>query len=176
MLIAGTQLGCGDKPKKEEAKTSEKAEKAPTEEMAMPFGGKEDVDFANMVWSAMKGYQDVQMKTDMIPGNAPHGKFITIYYDVISVQGKPYHTIIKENFTPEKKLAAITVMVQREAGYDSDNNDWFWVKYAPDGTVSKNDKDMALAGKVAKGMDQGCIKCHQDAKGGDYVFINDSEK
>ncbi len=115
------------------------------------------------------------MKTDMIPGKSPHGAFVTIYYDAVNVGGKTYHTIIKENFAPEKKLAAVTIMVQREAGYDADNNDWFYVKYDPDGTVGKNDMGVALAGKVAKGMDQGCIACHKAAGGNDYIFINDTE-
>ncbi len=177
VFIAGTQLGCGDKPEKkaaEKAKETEEAKTAP-EKMAMPFGGEEDVEFANAVWAAMKGYRDAPMKTDMIPGKAPHGAFITIYYDVINVAGKPYHTVIKDNFTPEKEFAAVTTMVQREAGYDPDNNDWFWVKHDPDGTVSKNDKGMALAGRVAKGMEQGCIACHKTAGGNDYIFINDTE-
>ena len=29
-------------------------------------------------------------------------------------------------------------MLQREAGYDDDNDNWFWVKYAPDGSVMSN--------------------------------------
>ncbi|MFC1713512.1 cytochrome P460 family protein [Candidatus Poribacteria bacterium] len=174
VFLVGTQLGCGDKPEKKAAEKAEEAEAAP-EKMEMPFGGAKDVEFANAAWATMKGYQDAPMKTEMIPGKSPHGAFITIYYDVVNVQGKPYHTIIKDNFTPEKELAAITVMVQREAGYDADNNDWFWVKYDPDGTVGKNDKDMALAGRVAKGMEQGCIACHKAAGGEDYIFINDTE-
>lgn len=32
---------------------------------------------------------------------------------------------------------------------------------------------MALAGRVAKGADQGCIACHQTAEGGDYVYTHD---
>ena len=165
---------------------------AEAEEMAMPFGGEEDVKFAEALWEAIKGYPDWLLKTDVIKGNTPHGAFVRIYYNVVTVDGKPYHVINKDNFmgkdaegkeveietvakSPEKYLAAATAMVQREAGYDPDNNNWFWVKYGADGSIAKNDKEMSLAGRVAKGMDMGCIACHKGAKDGDYIFINDGD-
>ena len=154
-------------------------------EMKMAFGGKEDVGFAKTLWKAMKGYEKWPMASDVYPGTTPHGKFLRLYYNIVNVDGKPYHVIIKDNFggegatletvskSPEKYLAAITVMVQREAGYDADNNNWFWVKYKADGAIDKNPMGMALAGRVAKGMDVGCIACHAGAKGNDYFFAND---
>jgi len=39
--------------------------------------------------------------------------------------------------------------------------------------LDKETKDMKLAGRVAKGMPQGCISCHANARGGDYLFVND---
>ena len=63
-------------------------------------------------------------------------------------------------------------MLQREAGYDDDNDNWFWAKYAPDGSVMANPKGMKLAGRVAKGMPAGCISCHLSAEDGDYLFFN----
>ncbi len=108
-----------------------------------------------------------------------------MYYNVVNVDGRPYHVIIKDNFggegatletvsaSPEEFLASVTVMVQREAGYDPANNDWFWVKYGPDGAIDQNPAGMALAGRVAKGTDTGCIACHAGAGGDDYIFTND---
>jgi hypothetical protein len=58
-------------------------------------------------------------------------------------------------------------------GYDPENEDWFWVKYAPDGGVAEGEGGIPLAGRVAKGTSQGCIACHANAKGDDYVFAND---
>ncbi|RMD48443.1 MAG: hypothetical protein D6832_03940, partial [Alphaproteobacteria bacterium] len=75
---------------------------------------------------------------------------------------------------PEKHLGAITVMFRREKGYDPDNQDWFWVKYRPDGSLDKNPKGMMLAGRVAKGADKGCIACHSGAGGDDYIFTTDA--
>jgi hypothetical protein len=145
------------------------------EKMPMPFGGKKDVEFANKMWKAMKDYQMWPIQSDMAPGKSPHGAFVRLYYSLVNIDGKPYHVIIKDNFMPNKQLAAVTVMLQREDAYDADNNNWFWVKYDADGTVSKNDKGMALAGRVAKGMDTGCIACHKGANDNDYVFTNDKQ-
>jgi hypothetical protein len=160
---------------------SEEAAQEPT----MPFGGEGDVAFAEALWTAMEGYDGWMMTTDVYPGASPHGKFLRMYYNIVTVNDKPYHVIVKDNYGPMEAtmedvkndpaghLMAVTVMVQREAGYDPDNHDWYWVKYAADGTIDKNDKDMALAGRVAKGMDMGCIACHKAAQGGDYLFTND---
>jgi hypothetical protein len=79
--------------------------------------------------------------------------------------------MVQEN--PADYLMAVTPMVQREQGYDADNNDWYWVKYGPDGSIAMNDMEVAMAGRVAKGMPMGCIACHANAGGGDYLFAND---
>jgi hypothetical protein len=73
---------------------------------------------------------------------------------------------------PSKHLGAVTVMFKREDGYDADNQNWFWAKYLPDGSLDKNPKGMQLAGRVAKGADAGCIACHSTAEGDDYLFTS----
>lgn len=160
------------------------------EKMAMPFGGDADVAFANNLWKAMKGYTEWPMKSEVYPGQSPHGAFLRMYYNLVNLDGKPYHVILKDNFmgkdaegnevdletvakSPKKYLGAVTAMVQREDGYDSDNNNWFYVKYKSDGTIDKNPKGMLLAGRVAKGMDMGCIACHKMAEDNDYLYVND---
>ena len=45
--------------------------------------------------------------------------------------------------------------------------------HLPEGSLDQNPKGIPLAGRVAKGMDQGCIACHKAAPGGDYVFNHD---
>lgn len=154
-------------------------------EMAMPFGGEADVEFAKALWEAMDGYHDWQLTSAHYEGASPHGMIVKIYYSIVTVDEKPYHVIVKDNFggdgatleavaeSPGEYLMAVTVMVQREAGYDPDNNDWFWVKYGADGSIDKNDMGMAMAGRVAKGMAMGCIACHEKAGAGDYLFVND---
>lgn len=57
-------------------------------------------------------------------------------------------------------------------GYDPDNLDWFWARYNPDGSIAENPMGVALAGRVAKGMEDGCIACHAGAAD-DMVFTSD---
>ena len=73
------------------------------------------------------------------------------------------------------RLKAVTVMYKRESGYDSDNQDWFWAKYTPDGGLHIKEAQgmkIKLAGRVAKGKPEGCISCHRAAGGGDYVYAS----
>jgi hypothetical protein len=106
-------------------------------------------------------------KGKLYKGTEPHGAFLTTYLNdkaagglKMRSEGMPIGSIIvKENYTPAKKLAALTVMYKTE-GYNPDAGDWFWAKYAPDGTVQAE-------GKVAA-----CIGCHQVAKARDYLMTD----
>ena len=62
---------------------------------------------------------------------------------------------------------------EARARHDRDNQDWFWVKYGKGGSIDKDPKGTLLAGRVAKGMKRGCISCHSQAGGDDYLFSND---
>ncbi len=104
-------------------------------------------------------------KGKLYKGQHPHGAFLTTYVSkkaVKTIEKKrgsfPNGTIIvKENYMPDKKLAAVTVMY-RVKGYDPDAGDWFWAKYKADGTIEKE-------GKV-----KGCIDCHSAQIMNDWVF------
>ena len=84
-----------------------------------------------------------------------HGAFLTTYVTDATfseIQGKKGiisdgGIIVKENYTLEKKLEALTVMYKVK-GYDASNNDWFWVKYAANGRID------------AEGKLEGCTQCH----------------
>jgi len=127
---------------------------------------------------------DGMMRTFPYEGVAPHGMMLETLYTEATVGGHTGDLVIKRNYGPEgvtgdevlsnpdKHLGAVTVMFRREAGYDADNADWFWAKYLPDGSLDKNPKGMSLAGRVAKGADQGCIACHTGA-GEDMLFTTD---
>jgi hypothetical protein len=159
---------------------------APMVVKEMPFGGPADIAFARQLWSAMQGYQSWKLSSGYYAGTSPHGAFLRMYWNIIDVGGKPYSVIIKDNFggdgatvdtvsaDPAEYLVAVTVMVQREPGYDPEDGNWFWVKYAPDGAIDKTPAGVAMAGRVAKGMPTGCIACHGTAKTGDFFFSNDS--
>lgn len=104
-------------------------------------------------------------KGKLYKGTEPHGMLLTTYVNKTAlgaIQGKkgtmPAGAIVvKENYKPDKKLAATTVMY-KVAGFNPEAGNWFWVKYASDGTIQKE-------GKVG-----GCIGCHGRAKGNDFLF------
>lgn len=155
---------------------------------AQPFGTSQDVQYAQELWRVMKKAQlvgDDGLKMTPYEGTHPHGAVLENFERDITVKGHTGVALVKKNYVGEdltlsqvsndrgSYLDSVTVMFRREAGYDSDNANWFWVKYNPDGSVQKNPKDMALAGRVAKGADKGCIACHTGAPGNDFVYSHD---
>jgi DNA polymerase III alpha subunit (gram-positive type) len=162
------------------------AEAAAAEPMMMPpFGSEGDVGFAGKIWAAMLDQNLAgpdMLRAAPYEGTDPHGMMLELFTTKANIDGREGDLIVKRNFgpvgvtadqvleNPEKHLGAITVMFRREAGYDEDTKNWFWVKFLPDGSVDKNPKGLSLAGKVAKGMDVGCIACHSAADGDDFVY------
>ena len=155
--------------------------------MKPPFGTKADVAYSQDLWAALVKARLVgknAINTRPYEGQAPHGAVLQTIDTSVVVRGKRGRVVVKKNFgpkgvsitdvwtNPNKHLKAVTVMFKRK-GYDRDNQDWFWVKYKPNGKLHTNPKGMMLAGRVAKGKDKGCIACHKGAGGGDYLFIND---
>lgn len=148
-----------------------------------PFGNADDLAYAATLWHDIdiSGLNDTP--ANLYVGGPPHGKVREVLEGEIN--GK--RVIVKRNYGGDDAsvdtvgtdrasyLKAITVMAKREQGYDPDNYDWFWVKYKPNGQLHTNPKGMLLAGRVAKGMDQGCIACHKAASGNDMVFIHNKD-
>ncbi len=132
-----------------------------------------DQDFAKRLWAALERERLVgenATRTHPYEGTEPHGAILEYLERDVTVGERTARTIVKRNYGGEgasvdkiwadgrEFLAAVTVMFQREQGYDPANRDWFWVKYGPDGAVE-------AAGKV-----DSCIQCHKDASGGDYIY------
>jgi hypothetical protein len=176
VAIALVLVACGPSERAVEEKPA--AEEQPAAAMEAPFGGADDVAYADTLWARMEELGFNTKPGILQPGQSPHGEVIEILEGTID--GKK--VIVKRNYGGEgvsveaveadraKYLAAVTVMAKREEGYDPDNHDWFWVKYQPDGAVAANPKGMSLAGRVAKGMDTGCIACHKSAAATEMVF------
>ena len=155
--------------------------------VAAPFGGEDDASYAKELWSALEWSKMVgkgRVVSTPYVGAHPHGAILDTIDGKITVLGTTGPVIVKNNYggpgvskksvadNPAKFLKAVTVMFKRR-GYDTDNADWFWVKYTPDGALMKNPKGMKLAGRVAKGAPKGCIACHKAAPGGDMVYNHD---
>jgi hypothetical protein len=154
-------------------------------QMMKPCCDDANVNYSKDLWAAMAkaGLSGSSAKADTpYKGQAPHGAILETLTSEVTVGGHKGKVILKRNYGGKgvsigsvkgdraKFLKAITVMFKREAGYDKDNNDWFWVKYKPDGSLHTNPKGMMLAGRVMKGADKGCIACHSAVKDKDYVY------
>ncbi len=133
---------------------------------------------ADDAWHFLPGWEGRK------PGRAPHGAGIATYVNSIAYQAVekrattlPNHSVVvKENYAPaakgdkqsalwpNAKLAAVTVMY-KVAGYNAEANDWYWVKYNPDGTVDEKD-GMKIAGKVGS-----CINCHAAGSGAENDYL-----
>jgi hypothetical protein len=161
---------------------------ASREETRPPFGGPANRQYAEAVWTAMveAGLAGGEAITTFpYTGTDPHGRVLEYLETTVPIGGRDAWTIVKRNHVaeelavedvieaPRRDLASVTVMVKRESGYDPDNRNWWWAKYDPDGSLQTNPQGAALAGRVAKGADVGCIACHQAAPGGDFVYSHD---
>lgn len=111
---------------------------------------------------------------DFEKGKSPHGALIKTYVSARTAKNLidlPHGSVIvKENYSPDKKLMAITVM-HRSTGYDPEHGDWYYAKYMPNGKIARTPpemKSMPIVGKFKM-----CIECHSGAGGNDFAFFND---
>jgi hypothetical protein len=160
-------------------------------EVMPPFSGPANVAYAQEIWGALAKVNLVgpeSLVSHPYFGNPPHGGVLEYFEQEMTIDGVTGAMLVKKNYRGEtgedEALAAVlndrlgqidsvTVMFQREDGYDPEHKNWFWAKYLPDGTLDKNPKGMELAGRVAKGADVGCIACHVAAPGDDLVFTHE---
>lgn len=123
----------------------------------------EEADYTNYeFWPGHEG---------LMPGQAPHGAYHKVYINALLLNALPIENrtapdgsiIVKENYSPDQTMAAVTVMAKVE-GYNPEHGDWFWAKYSPQGEVQ------------AEGKPDGCISCHAGMKSNDYVIIQPLDK
>jgi hypothetical protein len=80
--------------------------------------------------------------------------------------------LVREEFGDDaEKPIAVSVMY-RAKGTDPKNNDWYWLKFLPDGSVAKSAPE--AGGRLVLGRVASCIECHQKSGGKDLVFFNDA--
>jgi hypothetical protein len=114
---------------------------APTFE---PAGSEDEVKYARSLWKELSRLQrvgDQARPLAVIYGGArPHGTYLQLASQNVSINGHQGFLVLKKNHSgegiteqqvvdhPTRYLQSITVMYQREQGYDVDNQNWFWVK------------------------------------------------
>ena len=121
-------------------------------------------------WGAFPG-----KTTDIYEGQSPHGAYLRVYANKAARSNpqRPPHgaILVKENYGKDKEtLMAVTVMY-RTNGYDPKHNDWYWIKYMPNGEVAKTPADKGS--KPIAGRFMSCINCHEGSDGNDLMFVND---
>ena len=162
-----------------------------------PFGGPDDLAFARALWTQLEEARMVGPNsigaTTYQGGTGLHTDTLITLQGSVVVNGTDGFAIVKKNFAagdqpateaqvfedPQRYLRVLTVMYQRERGYDPDTDDWFWVVYTPDGSVRVNPLGMNMAGRIVGGGAMpdapfNCISCHVLAPGDDYVYLHDS--
>ncbi len=128
----------------------------------------QEQDYSNK-WALWPG------KGRLYEGREPHGMLLTTYLNDVAasalergVERMPAGAIIvKENYMPNKTLAAVTVMY-KVPGYNAEHNDWFFTKHSPSGELDKMPNGMAMEGRLP-----GCQNCHIAQKNNDYIFTGD---
>ena len=110
-------------------------------------------------------------KGKLYKGTEPHGALLTTYVNQPayfsakdkSGKMKDGSIIVKENYTPDKNLAALTV-IYKIKGYNPSAGNGFWAKYDPEGKV------------LASGKVESCIACHGKNKKNDYIMTGKIKK
>jgi len=156
-------------------------------------GSPEDVSYAHKLWGQLKQAKLVGPHSKPLKpffgGAKPHGMILEVAHQNISIGNHTGFVVVKRNYNGKdvsvknvkkdrkKYLSSITIMYQREKGYDPKNLNWFWAKYLPDGTLASKKTPqghLTLAGRLIEGKDgsqnRGCLFCHSSAGGGDYIF------
>lgn len=152
-------------------------------------GAQDSSQQAGQLWQQIHGdtYQDnwslFPGKGKLYKGTEPHGMLLTTYVNktaeqVLTSGAKEFpkgSILIKENYMPDKTLAAVTVMEKTGDGKD----EWFWVKYNPDGTIAtmEMEKDgMKMNMPVAGGKETMCAMCHAASVSGVHNIMTPINK
>ncbi|MGI9423157.1 MAG: hypothetical protein ACR2PA_08185 [Hyphomicrobiaceae bacterium] len=164
------------------------ASKAADKSPRIAYGKQQDVVLATKLWRVLvaRGLAGPdRINVHAFEGTEPHGSIQQIYKADVTVDGRRATVIVKANHvsadatvsavyqTPNKYLAAYTVMFVNKHGYDPENKDWFWAKYEPDGAISRNSNGVAIAGRVGKIAAVGCIGCHKKIGGKDLETLTE---
>jgi len=96
--------------------------------------------------------------------------------------------IVMENYNENKMLESISVML-RSTGANPSQQDWYWITYAPDGSVIGSAKENHSDGPIEEGpnssfvsthstmvLGSSCTQCHRKAPGQDFVFFNSDDE
>ncbi len=154
---------------------------------AAESGTPEDDAYAIKVWDFMKNNQLIgkdRMRSFPFVGSRPHGSIQEVITTNAVIDGHKGRLIVKHNYGAKEGLTphsvysasedsnyeALTIMFQREDGYDPENSDWFWAEYNPDGSI------LVFQNKKLSGRSAACLGCHIPLGGKDREVLNGNAK
>jgi len=146
-----------------------------------------DDAYAAKLWAYMASNQLVgqgRIRSFPFVGSRPHGSIQEVIVTEANIDGQHGRLIVKHNYGAEEELTpksvysanheqnyeALTIMFQREAGYDPENNDWFWAEYNPDGSI------LVFQGANLSGRAPACLGCHTPLGGKDREILNGTSR
>ena len=142
-------------------------------------------EFADTLWRFIVRPQSPYTKWDTLPaGNAErrpadeqvHGPNPKVYANPTAMQdpAAPPHgsILVIEDYADSGKTRNSISIMYRVKGTDPEHNDWYWMRYLPDGSLAT--ADAASGAKPIVGKVKSCIDCHENAWGKDLVFTNDA--
>lgn len=109
------------------------------------------------------------------PGQEPHGAQLTtllndVAYEALMSDAGEFPDgaiVVKQNFSPEGELAAVTTMYKVD-GYNPDHADWFFTKHLASGELDTTPDGMEMEGRL-----QGCQSCHMAKQDNDYIYTGE---
>jgi hypothetical protein len=150
------------------------------------YGKKSDVALAKALWRALETARMVgprRLQVHAFEGRKPHAIVQQVWAGNVRVQGRMGRAVVKANHKkkgasvaaaydrPDRFLSDYTVMFKAAKGYDPRNQDWFWVKYEPDGSIGADGNGVAIAGRVDSPSGYGCAGCHRKLGGQDLEVL-----
>jgi hypothetical protein len=139
-----------------------------------PYGGPFDLMQAEALWSELEDRESWAAFTGregMLESEDPHGPFGTLHANSIAVGDPvslPFGSVIAKHAYDDTGAVTSITAVKRIDNFNPEAFDWFWARYTIDGELTFDEDGHALGGAIAPG----CIDCHRDAPGGDFVFTN----
>jgi hypothetical protein len=143
-------------------------------------------EFADSLWRFIVRPQAPYTKWPTLPAmdgatepgvDRPHGPNPKVYANPTALQDSsalPFGSILViEDYPGDGNTRNSISIMYRVKGTDPEHNDWYWMRYLPNGALATVDAGQGakpMAGKV-----QSCIDCHTKA-GQDLVFTNGATK
>ncbi len=148
----------------------------------LPYGQPQDLELAGTLWATMAGHDawpGFPGREGIQPIETPHSSYVSFHLNEVAqmntespVSGAIIATRNHRNADDPASIESVTVMF-KQAGYNPAQGDWFWAKFKPTGELMLDPQGFGMAGAVGQNDSTGCLSCHINAPGDDFIFANE---